>query len=161
MNSNYNELRALLEKYYEGATTEQEERLLRNLLRASELPSEFDTDRKLFDSLDATIEAPAWLKKSIERKIDNSPAPILKAPRWTFAVKIAATILLIAAVGIPLLRPGKAGRQELSPEEVREITAMALYKFSSTMEKGYEAIETAENTTFETTDKALNIINSL
>jgi len=70
----YNELKSLLEKYYDGATSLKEERRIRELLKDKKLGSAFDTERHvfgIFDDRKKESNPPFSLDEDIMEAIDS------------------------------------------------------------------------------------------
>ena len=161
MTNNIDNIRQLLEKYYQGASNDAEERILHDFFAAGNIPADMEADRRLFSALDVVAEAPAWLKESVSRNIDRAAAthPRRAKIRW-ISLSAAASVAIALAIAIPAMRK-PAPRQQMTPEEIQEYTIMALTKLTTTVGKGCEGIRMAENKTSETTSKALNSINSI
>ena len=51
------EIKLLLEKYYDATATVEEEQRLREALLSGDAGSEFETDRQLFEALEASAPA--------------------------------------------------------------------------------------------------------
>lgn len=107
----YNKLRLLLDKYFEGNTSEEEETHLKKLLESHDIPSEFNDEKTLFATFSQMKEesgADESLNSEISEMIarhdlkQNRPLSIL---RW---VSVAAAALLILAV-INFMYNGKPG----------------------------------------------------
>lgn len=79
---------ALLEKYYDGATTGAEEALLREFLQQEQLPERFEAERALFGYFAAEKAKPTTVEQVLPPKVPLFRLnPILK---WS----VAAAILL-------------------------------------------------------------------
>lgn len=161
MKQNTDTILNLLSKYYSGTSTNDEEDILREYFQSEDIPEEFDTDRRLFVSLNSEAKAPSWLKKSIERRIECKTYSSGRYYRWFTTITAAATIAIALTAGFSILQPQAPSHSEISPEEIRQITAMALNKLASTVEKGCNAVETAETKTIQTTQKAIQSLNSI
>ena len=124
----------LLERYYDGLSTPDEEFVLYLALLQEEPGSPYYADRML---LEATLQRAASQAKSA------TPAP---TPRWKIWVRkyaAAATVLLIGGVGVSVFQWGRNSRQaELSlrngqpipQEQVNEYTLAALTKLGDCVE---------------------------
>lgn len=97
----YNELKALLKKYYNGETSLREEGRIRRLLKHKSIGSEFDIERQIFgvfDKMNKESEPPASLDSDILEAIDakrkSRPIRWIRQPiRWVTA---AAACLFFA-----------------------------------------------------------------
>lgn len=110
MKNELNEIRRLLDLYYEGQTTPEEERtLLRFFADAGDLPADLEPDRELFAALvDETADdcpVPTTLHDDIMRRLDSLPGaqPGRRTPArvlWLRIASAAAAIALIATVAV-------------------------------------------------------------
>ena len=70
-------MKELLEKYYNGETTPQEEETLREWMLHGEVPEELVADRELFLQMEREkekeVELPAGLEQRLDSLIDNLP----------------------------------------------------------------------------------------
>jgi hypothetical protein len=86
-------IKQLLEKYWAGDTSIEEERALKAFFSGDAVPEELKKYRPLF----------LWKAKQSEVKSIRKPEPALKMPtenQWYSLLKIAASILLILTIGI-------------------------------------------------------------
>ena len=69
------DMKQLLNKYYEGLTTEQEEQTLKDWLLSEDVPEEFAADRELFLQLQSAAtnepELPDGFSERLETLIDS------------------------------------------------------------------------------------------
>lgn len=161
MKQDINTISNLLSKYYNGLSSENDEKALRKYFRGKDIPEEFDADRRLFVALDKSTNAPGWLKENICRNIDSKTAAAKNHRHWFISLTAAATFAIALTAGFSLLRSPAHSKSEMSPEEIRQMTAMALNKLASTVKKGCNAVETAETKTIQTTRIILDSINSI
>lgn len=124
----------LLERYYDGISTPDEEFVLYLALLQEEPGSPYYADRML---LEATLQRAASQKKRA------MPAP---TPRWKVWVRkyaVAAAVLIVGGVGVSVFQWGRNSRQaELSlrngqpipQEQVNEYTLAALTKLGDCVE---------------------------
>lgn len=124
----------LLERYYDGSTTPDEEFVLYLALLQEEPGSPYYADRML---LEATLQRAATQTQS------TAPAP---TPRWKVWVRkyaVAAAVLLIGGVGVSVFQWGRNSRQaELSlrngqpipQEQVNEYALAAFTKLGDCMQ---------------------------
>lgn len=103
MKKNYDHIKRLLEKFYNGESTpEEEQELSAFFTSAEELPEELEADRKVFAALSeasAFGEAPADLDDNIMAAIDASAAPRRSASRLRrIFIGISAVAAVVALV---------------------------------------------------------------
>lgn len=160
-------LRTLLDRYYAGETSPGEERELRTLLAAPDLPEEFHADRETVDHL-ASVIPPEGFDKRLEAKIDFLAAAERRtaAGKHRFSRRIlwgaAASLLVGLGFGVSsLLRPHALKGSDLTPEETYAQTEMALAVFSNALNRGYDGLLQAEATTENATQKAFGMLGLL
>ena len=162
----------LIEKFFNGETTEEEERLLHE----ASLTAPLGSDKKLFQSeaenehssllaphstllqsLTPQPEVPLGLEHRLSRQIDQwnsiekrSEKRVRTAVmRWT--IGIAAGIALIVGIAIPTLREPDAVKyaeeQETynDPEMAQREAEKALAKFSDCINKGFDIMDKTTN----------------
>ena len=96
------EIDRLLERYYAGQTTEQEEdALLQTLRSANDLPADLQAERDLFLSLHKNmvedVPVPEDLETELTARIDRKASAPRRRRLWWGSV--AASILLLAGLG--------------------------------------------------------------
>ena len=155
----YNKLRLLLDKYFEGNTSEQEETHLKKLLESHDIPSEFNDEKILFATFSQMKEesgADKSLNTEISEMIDrhehkqNRPVSIL---RW---VSAAAAALLILAV-INFMNSGKTGKARdtfTDQEQAYDATKQVLSYISQTINS--EGLKLSEMQLINESMSALN-----
>jgi hypothetical protein len=145
------DMQRVLEKYYEGLTTEAEEQVLLDFLLSEDLPEEFEADRDVLCSLLRLSEehepSPGFEQMIISKiRTDGKSAGRSHARQLYWSLSgIAAT--LIAAVTIWFLA-GNANEPAdtfRSPELAYAETVRALHKISSEMNRGTEALSGIES----------------
>lgn len=118
MNSNSAHIAALLEKYWEGETTLEEERTLKAYFAGNPLPSQFNREAALFKALaqekTVELEAPA-------RVVALKPQTYAWS-RWAAAASVAILLAACAwwvlrpSAGDPVSAPVAASRVQVLPE---------------------------------------------
>lgn len=125
----------LLEKFYNGETTRQEERELLNLLEQNP-EQQYQANLRLLRSLHAEMPdfgAMAQIASQTKSK------KLLWLPRLE---AVAAAIVVFAAAGAYFHRPAMdVYPQEMTVEQAREKTILALTALSNGVNRGYEEIE--------------------
>lgn len=114
-------VRKMLERFYQGETTLEEERWLQDYLSSTTVPEEFLADRELFDvfeSTDECIPVPRDLNSKILNTIDREERGQLRSRRISIysLSGLAAGLLALIAVYVFFLRtdsPVMVARQEV------------------------------------------------
>lgn len=123
----------LLNKFYSGETTPAEERRLLRLLE--ENPSaKHEADLRLLRTLCA--EMPDF--RAMAAKASESAAS--KRINWVPRLRIAAAVaILIAAAGSFLIKPTQQ-QEELTVDQARETTIMALTAYNDAITRGLDKL---------------------
>jgi hypothetical protein len=145
------DMQRLLEKYYEGLTSEAEEQVLLDYLLSEDLPAEFEADREVLCSLLRMSEehkpSPGFEQVIISKISSDGKSArrgYIKQLYWSLS-GIAAT--LIAALSIWFLA-GNANEPAdtfSSPELAYAETVRALHMLSSEMNRGTSALSGLES----------------
>lgn len=129
----------LLEKFYKGETSQHEERQLLELLENTS-EQKYQADLRLLRSLHAEMPDFATMAQRASR---SKSKKLLWLPRLEAA---AAAVIIFAAAGAYFHRPAAATYpQELTVEQAREKTILALTALSNGVNRGYEEIEKLSN----------------
>lgn len=158
------EIKSLLNAYYEGKTDEEEEKQLYEFFRQADIPQELSADKELFlylSSQKGDAEVPAGLEARMSACIDGweqaeqtRPVRRKRMARRIFlrrCMGMAAGLLLVVSVGTYLYHTTRF--QPLpedtcaSPEEAYAEAQKALLLFSHSLNKGLAQVEKAEETT--------------
>lgn len=156
------EIEQLLEKYYDGTSTEEEERLLESFFAGNDVPAGQSDDQDYFMSLNAlkaVAGKPDRLEQRLEAMLDAAgsragtatpPVAVMgKAParraRIASMVRtvagMAASIAIVASLGV-YLHTRHAGTAVAEQATYAQAQA-AIVKFSSTLNKGFAQMEMA------------------
>lgn len=118
MDTRFDNIRKLLDRYYDGLTSQAEEEALRRFFREqTSVPATMEADRRMFAALDREadgIAAPEGLEKRILGAINATEAARsrslwLKRLRiWSAAACIAAIAVTTALLSLPRLRDAGA-----------------------------------------------------
>ncbi len=141
-------IRSLLERYYEGQTTLEEEAELRAFFRQADVPDEFMSEKEMFAFCDEAYAVQP--DKGFEERIMTSllapamPRQHHRALRrqWTFTLAVAASLLvLVVSVWISsndrIVRPSATLADTYDdPEEALMKTKETLYAVSQIMNSG-------------------------
>lgn len=151
-------IKQLLEKFYSGETSLEEEKILTDFFLNNPILSEWEADIKVFLSLtNKEIDTPKETLLEIEKLIDSlqeetCPAVSRKAKTSRivyFALSVAASLLLI--FGIVNFRESRQNNQPLltdtytNPDDAYVATMKAMRLFSENFSKGMTSLENANN----------------
>lgn len=151
-------IRSLLDRYYAGESTLDEERRLRQLL--ADAPAEFDADRRMLQALDTDVKAPEALRKAVMGRIAVESSKRTRRP-WRTALPYAAAVALLLAVGLPFALHKEPARQQLTDEQMRQEAIAAISLLTKTVRKGCQAVEMAETQTARAQQKLENTLNTI
>ncbi len=151
---NVNKAEELLARYYEGQTSEAEELALKRFFAENEVPEHLQCDKMLFLGMDEEVEVPQGLEERLSKAIDElarrkqqtvaarKPGRIIPL-RWIGSV--AACLIVAFAVGTYFAtQPSVPKDTCATPEEAYEYTYHALAQLYTTLNRGFEEIETAQ-----------------
>lgn len=156
--NNISEIRELLDRYYDGNTTETEEMTLRAYFTQEDnIPADLEADRLMFNNITASPEQeiPEGLNERLLAKIDEWNAAEkaatktrkrIRIPRLGVITGIAASLIVLISIGICLQQPTTPTAIEPTPEEAYAQTEKALRIFANAIDKSMEQIETVEKT---------------
>lgn len=164
------EIRRLLDRYYEGDTTESEENLLRDYFAQSEVDPDLEDDRLLFEAMTGDAckapELPAGLERLLSDSIDSwqrsecrqaPPRRVLRFIPWRRPVSIAASVAVLLGLGIMFIHIHSHGDNSVptdtftDPQEAYAETQRVFLIFSNTIDKSMQQLEKMERSQ----DKAL------
>ncbi len=155
-------LKELLEKYYAGTSSEDEEKELRILLEQEDLPSGYSEDRMLIIGMSGNKEIPEPsddLNDRIMSAIDDSEKhkDILPGRRRIYSIiSVAATILIIIGFWFVLEDKGRYKDTYTDPQLAYNETVEVLYRISANLNRGRDQLE--ELSLIERTHSRLNLI---
>ncbi len=151
---NKNDIKNLLEKFYEGETSLKEEKILAGFLLQDNVPDEFSSDKKLFCALNENpVEISHNSGKAIESLIDSfneeesSDKKMKKLHIRYWAIGIAASIAII--FGVSQFQKSQTAESTLftdtykNSDDAYRATMDALQLFSENFSKGTESVEKA------------------
>ena len=139
------DMKQLLNKYYEGLTTEQEEQTLKDWLLSEDVPEEFAADRELFLQLQSAATNEPELPEGFSERLEALQSAIRKM--FIAAGSVAAACLVFFIAFNHVSEKSQAANyivEVKDPVLAREYTVMALNKFSDAFNKGYDGLEKAE-----------------
>lgn len=155
----------LLDKFYAGESTEEEEKQIAELLFRDNLPEKFMPDRKVFEALNKNnVNVPPDSARKIELLIDSFAEKTSNQNSKTRSIKywsvgIAASLALMFAIN--MFQKSNQTEEALladtyeNSDEVYKTTMEALQLFSENFSKGTETVEKA-NTKLQKTQEIIN-----
>jgi hypothetical protein len=157
----YTKIKRLLEKFFDGETTAEEENLLKNFFDRPDISKEYEQEKKIFDAfgkLSHESDAGTDLQNEIEFIVqkaakDENRSKILKIIRWSGSV---AAVFLVALSLYFYLKPVGMKDTYTSADEAYEAAREILFKVSHTMNRESGAI-----TKLAYINKGLSAINTL
>jgi len=159
---NWSVLKKLLEKYFDGSSSADEEKKMLELLEHENLPSEFSEDRIMITGLFGNEEIPEPspdLDKKIMTAIDESERnrKIISGKRRLYSiVAVAAAILIIISFWFILEDKSRVIDTYSDPQLAYNETIEVLYRVSSNLNKGRDQME--ELSMISQTKSRLNLI---
>lgn len=117
------EIRTLLAAYYDGNTDlSQEQRLRRLLNEADSLPAELEAERDILNALATIPEAdmPSSLGPALNimiERMNRQESHLRKGRRFTSAIAIAASVILVATLSLMFARSFRTSPYEITDPE--------------------------------------------
>lgn len=168
-NNDLQYIKGLIDAFYEGTTSLEEEKALREYFLEERIPKELEPDRKIFLELYSREEenTPVSLEQKLNSLIDQLEAgekkrivSINSKPngiKWI--TSIAASILIVLSIGVYYHFNKEDGQimadTYTNPEDAYEETEKALLFVSAKLNKGFEQVETAQKN-IEKTNKIIS-----
>lgn len=150
------EIRKLLERYYDGLTTQAEEQELKRFFTRTDTPQGLEAEARWFRQLEATRTAPepdlpAGFSERLDSLIDQwnraeRPAepvrPTIGIRRLRWVAGIAAGLLLAVGFGLGWHGASVPADTCATPEEAYAQAQRALTLLSETLNRGTQGMET-------------------
>lgn len=160
-----NNIKILLERYYNGETTQQEEQQIKEFFATGDVPEEMLADKRMFDELSSAgePEVPSYLDDKISRTID-AEAKKHRTVRLRLLGGVAAMLCIIFSLNAFLSRQEAVPTAKdtcKTPEEAAIQTQRAILAFSDALKKGSVGIDKAEKTTEEVNKKLIEHLKNL
>lgn len=170
----YKHIEALLERYFDGQTTEAEEQTLKRFFDETEVPAHLQAEKEMFHQLQAA-KVPEGLEERLESLIDRwdtqerrtlKVAKQRRILRLQWIGSIAASLLLLFGAGWYLYEPTPKWTAQdtcATPEEAYAQAQKALVMFSTALNKGMAQMEAVQETAErveENVNKQLNKLNT-
>jgi hypothetical protein len=143
------EVYALLEKFYEGKLSDEQENELRDFFRKGNIPPELEDEREMFSYYDTTAQAP-MPDAGFEARIINATATggqslsIFRNRKYVLAfMSSAAAFLLLFGTWFFFVRRSEPADTFTDPKLAYNETMKVLYSVSAKMNTGFDALESA------------------
>lgn len=157
-------MKQLLEKFYDGQTTDQEEQLLKEFFQGADIPDSLLPEKELFLQFTAhEVAVPTDLEERLSQKIDEWSRPRTIRFRWIGS--IAASIIVLLTIGALITPWGEPTRKDTytNVEDAYVEAQKALVMFSSSVNKGIGQVEEVKGKTTKTikkVDKQLRLFDT-
>ncbi len=141
------EIKRLLEKYYEGNCSDNEEQLLRIYFRGTGIPPELEPEREIFAHYDSSLSIPEPTAGFEERIIMSVASAESKKGRssinrYIFAyMSAAAAIMLLIGSWFFFIRRTEPADTFRDPAIAYNETVKILYRVSARLNSGMDAME--------------------
>ena len=166
------EIRKLLDRFYTGETTLEEEQILQDYFSSTSIPEELMPDRDLFRTLGTSdsVAVPEGLNQKILDVIDHQEKKVVRTRRISvFSLSgLAAGLLVVIALYVGYFRvdrPSKLAQQMTdtyeNPQDAYEEARRTLAFVSAKLNTGTSGLEHVKQVSKTTSDplKSLSKIN--
>lgn len=164
----YNHIEQLLERYYDGNTSEAEEQTLKDFFSQEEIPSHLSAEKEMFFQFSAN-RFPQGMEERLEQLIDQwdtaerssiQAASKHRSLRLRWVASIAASLLLLFGMSWYIHDPAPSRQDTFTnPEEAYIHAERALVLFSEALNKGIDSMESIERVE-NNIQKQLNKLNN-
>lgn len=153
------DIKRLLDRYYDGMTTEEEENTLRTYFNSKDIDANLKEESFFFTALQSSeCPTPAGMEERLSRQISQwnileiTTRHTIRHINLRWVVGIAACLLLLFAAGaIVYQNEGKSPQTEqdtyTNTTDAYAETSRALMKFSKSLNRGIDAAENITNKT--------------
>lgn len=152
------EIERLLAVFYEGNTTESQEKMLKEYFSAEDVPEHLKEDKRLFCGFHrpTPAEVPTGLEEKLIKMIDRKEEEELRffqknktRKNWRWIGGIAASVLLLLSTGYSIIYLQNNGRQQLQntfndPQAAYEILHATLLEVANGLNTGIEEVVEAQ-----------------
>jgi len=118
-----NEIKKLLENYYEGSASLQEEQQLRNYFQNNEVPDELSADKELFAYVQkeaSSVPLSVGLEEKLAGWVDEQNQKEGKSKRMLFSLKMASIAAGLAIMIISYMAIDQYNKKKLSKDTFRD-----------------------------------------
>ena len=155
---NANKIKTLLDRFYDGQTTEAEEQELKDFFGSGHVPAEMAEEQAFFQQLHTRmLPIPDGMEQRLNRQIDgwntiekkSARKARIISMRWTIGV--AASIMLIFSIALfvnsrtDMNNFAKQQDTYDNPKDAYAETQRALMKFSKSINKGLAKVDEVTN----------------
>jgi hypothetical protein len=153
------DIKRLLDRYYDGTTTEEEEEALRTYFNGSDIDASLREESVFFTALQSSeCPIPTGMEGRLSRQISQwnnievATQRTIRHINLRWVVGIAASLLLLFATGTIVYQHENESPQAeqdtyTNAKDAYAETSKALMKFSKSLNKGIEATENVTNKT--------------
>ncbi|WP_449018845.1 hypothetical protein [Prevotella jejuni] len=153
------DIKRLLDRYYDGTTTEEEEEALRTYFNGSDIDASLREESVIFTALQSSeCPVPTGMEGHLSRQISQwnnievATQRTIRHINLRWVVGIAASLLLLFATGAIVYQNENNSPQTeqdtyTNAKDAYAETSKALMKFSKSLNKGIEAAENVTNKT--------------
>ena len=153
------DIKRLLDRYYDGKTTEEEEKTLHTYFKGSNIDASLKEERIFFTALQSSkCPIPVGIEERLSRQISQwntlevTNRRAIRHINLRWVVGIAASLLLLFAAGaIVYQNKNKSPQTEqdtyTNAKDAYAETSKALMKFSRSLNRGIDAAENITNKT--------------
>ena len=153
------DIKRLLDRYYDGTTTEEEEEVLRTYFNGSDIDASIREESVIFTALQSSeYPVPTGMEGRLSRQISQwnslevATQRTIRHINLRWVVGIAASLLLLLATGAIVYQNENNSPQTeqdtyTNAKDAYAETSRALMKFSKSLNKGIEAAENVTNKT--------------
>lgn len=144
---NTREIYSLLEKYYDGRCSDDEEQVLRKFLREAEVPADLEAEKEMFAYFDSALSVPKPsldFEDRIIRSVDmaQNKSHLLNTRRYLFAaMSSAAALLLLIGSWFFFIRRTEPADTFRDPALAYNETIRILYNVSARLNTGISAMD--------------------
>ena len=153
------DIKRLLDRYYDGTTTEEEEEALRTYFNGSDIDASLREESVIFTALQSSeCPVPTGMEGHLSRQISQwnnievATQRTIRHINLRWVVGIAASLLLLFATGAIVYQNENNSPQTeqdtyTNAKDAYAETSKALMQFSKSLNKGIEAAENVTNKT--------------
>lgn len=135
-------IKILLERFYDGQTTEEEENILRNYFDSDEVASELETEKAFFNQLPMTDGLEQRLSNHIDELAKKEKPARQTSIRWIAGIAASMLLLISAGLYFGTNRPDPFYQDTYdTPEEAYATTEKAITLLATNVNKGLKSIE--------------------